>query len=74
LTEMVKSGLISFFETKGREVILYWRGLDANAEVTVNLDVTAAVPGKYSGPASRAYLVTFYLSGNILNSILVLYR
>ena len=54
---MVKSGQISFFEVKNREVILYWRGLDANAEITLNLDVTAAIPGQYTAPASRSYLV-----------------
>ncbi len=56
---MVKNNIISFFELKEREVILYWRSLEN--EITFNLDVIAAVPGKYSGPASRAYLVIFKL-------------
>ena len=40
----------------GREVVLYWRGLDKEARVDLSLSLVAAVPGKYAGPASRAYL------------------
>jgi hypothetical protein len=43
-------------EVRGREVILYWRSLDADQVVRVPLSLTAAVPGTYAGPASRAYL------------------
>ena len=34
----------------------YWRGLGANQTVKVPLSLLAAVPGSYTGPASRAYL------------------
>ena len=40
----------------GREVVLYWRALDKEARVDLSLSLVAAVPGKYAGPASRAYL------------------
>ena len=43
-------------EIRGREVILYWRDMDAGSTVKVPLSVIAAVPGTYTGPASRAYL------------------
>jgi hypothetical protein len=49
-------GLISAWETRGRELILYWRDLAPNARIEVNLDLVCRVPGEYRGPASRAYL------------------
>jgi hypothetical protein len=49
-------GLISFFETRGRELVLYWRDLAPDAKVQVPLDLICRVPGEYHGPASRAYL------------------
>ena len=40
----------------GREVVLYWRALAAEARVALPLSLVAAIPGTYTGPASRAYL------------------
>lgn len=51
-----KPGLIGAWETRGRELILYWRGLAPDQEIEVPIDLAARVPGKYRGPASRAYL------------------
>jgi hypothetical protein len=56
LKELVKSGQIAAYEIRGREVILYWRDMDGGASVKIPLSVIAAVPGKYTGPSSRAYL------------------
>ena len=56
LKELVKSGKISAYEVLGREVVLYWRSLDKEARVDIPLSLVAAVPGSYTGPASRAYL------------------
>ena len=56
LKELVKQGAIDFYEVIGREVVLYWRGLRAKQEARLPLSLTAAVPGSYTGPASRAYL------------------
>jgi hypothetical protein len=56
LKELVKAGTIAAYEIRGREVILYWRDLDGSSSVKVPLSVVAAVPGTYTGPASRAYL------------------
>jgi uncharacterized protein YfaS (alpha-2-macroglobulin family) len=56
LKELVKSGKIDAYEVIGREVVLYWRYLKANAKFDLPLSVVAAVPGSYTGPASRAYL------------------
>jgi hypothetical protein len=56
LKELVKSGKIAAYEVKGREVILYWRVLRAEERVDLPLSLVAAIPGKYTAPASRAYL------------------
>ena len=56
LKEMVKSGSIDAYEVIGREVILYWRYFPADDQRDLSLSLVAAVPGSYTGPASRAYL------------------
>lgn len=55
LKELKRKGIIDQYEVRGREVVLYWRALDKNARVEVPLSVIAAIPGTYTGPASRAY-------------------
>jgi len=56
LKELVKKGAIDQYEVRGRDVVLYWRGMEAGASNRVPLSLVAAVPGRYTGPASRAYL------------------
>ena len=56
LKELVKAGKIAAYEVLGREVVLYWRELKAEQEVQVPISLVAAIPGTYTGPASRAYL------------------
>ncbi|MBP6594463.1 MAG: hypothetical protein KA255_15635, partial [Candidatus Obscuribacter sp.] len=56
LKELVKKGTIASYEVNGREVVLYWRSIDANTKVSVPISLVAAIPGTYTGPASRAYL------------------
>jgi uncharacterized protein YfaS (alpha-2-macroglobulin family) len=56
LKELVKKQVIDAYEVIGREVVLYWRGMEAGKKVQVPLSLVAAVPGRYTGPASRAYL------------------
>lgn len=52
-----KPGVISSWdEPDGRELVLYWRELKADAKVEVELDLICRLPGIYTGPASRAYL------------------
>ena len=48
--------LVSAFEVRGRELVLYWRDLAPGQKIDVPLDLIARVPGEYSGPASRGYL------------------
>ena len=56
LKELRDKGLIDFYETRPREVILYWRALPPSAKKDVDLNLLAAVPGSYEAPASSAYL------------------
>jgi anti-sigma factor RsiW len=48
--------LVSAFELRGRELVLYWRDLAPDQKIDVPIDLIARVPGEYTGPASRAYL------------------
>ncbi len=56
LKELVDKKIIDFYETREREVVLYFRSLAPNAQIQVPLELLARVPGKYVGPASQAYL------------------
>jgi len=56
LKELRDRGAIDFYETRPREVILYWRALAPSAKKDVDLDLLAAVPGSYEAPATSAYL------------------
>jgi hypothetical protein len=51
-----KPGVISHWELRGRELVLYWRDLAPKAKIDVEVDLICRLPGTYRGPASRAYL------------------
>jgi alpha-2-macroglobulin-like protein len=56
LKELRDKGLIDFYETRPREVILYWRSMAPSAKKDVELDLIASTPGAYEAPASSTYL------------------
>jgi len=58
LKQLVADHTIDAFElmADSGDVVLYWRGLDRLASKSLALDVMAAVPGSFTGGASRAYL------------------
>jgi len=56
LKELVEAETIAAYEVIGRDVVLYWRELAKGQTVELPLSLTAAIPGTYTGPASRAYL------------------
>jgi alpha-2-macroglobulin-like protein len=56
LKELRDKGLIDFYETRPREVILYWRSLAPSAKKDVDIDLIAATPGTFEAPATSAYL------------------
>lgn len=56
LKELKDKGAIDFFETREREVVLYFRSMAPEAVKDIDLDLLARVPGSFVAPASRAYL------------------
>jgi alpha-2-macroglobulin-like protein len=56
LKELRDKKIIGFYETRQREVILYFRDMKPGQTVDVALDLVATVPGAYVAPASSAYL------------------
>ena len=56
LKELVKAERIAAYEVLGRDLVLYWRALEGGERVDLPISVLAAIPGTYTGPASRAYL------------------
>jgi alpha-2-macroglobulin-like protein len=56
LAEHVTSGKLAAYEIIGRDLVLYWRSLGAEERVELPVSLIAAIPGSYTGPASRAYL------------------
>ncbi len=55
LKELQERGVVAFYETRPREVTLYWEGQHGDEVHEVNLDLLAAVPGRFTGPASSAW-------------------
>jgi hypothetical protein len=56
LKKLREDGKIAFYETRAREVILYFRDLGPSARHEIPIDLVATVPGTYEAPASSAYL------------------
>jgi alpha-2-macroglobulin-like protein len=56
LTDLREKGRIAYFETRGRELVLYWRELAPKQKIELTVDLVCDVPGTYRGPASRGYL------------------
>lgn len=56
LEELKKAEVFDYYEVRARELICYWRCLEPRETVDLKLDLIAAIPGRYIGPASRAYL------------------
>jgi hypothetical protein len=56
LKDLTDKGAIGFFEVRGRELVLYWRGMGPKERMAVGVDLIADVPGTYRGPAGRAYV------------------
>jgi hypothetical protein len=56
LKELKEKGLVDQWETRAREVILYYRQMKPSEKREIPLDLVALVPGEYTGPSSSAYL------------------
>ena len=56
LDELVEKEIIDFYELNPREVVCYWRLLEPSEQIELRLDLTAEIPGDYTGPASKTWL------------------
>lgn len=56
LKELREKGQVDFYETREREVILYFRKMAPRERRRLELDLVASVPGTFEAPASSAYL------------------
>ncbi len=56
LKELQEKKVFDYYEIKGNNIALYYRGLGPNEVKVVNLDLKAEIPGTYDAPASSAYL------------------
>ncbi|MBL9076981.1 MAG: hypothetical protein JNL08_05730 [Planctomycetes bacterium] len=56
LEDLQRAEAFAFWELRGRDLVLYWRDLEPGAERRLALDAIARIPGRSTGPASRAYL------------------
>ena len=64
LRALRESGAVDFWEVRPREVTLYFRGMAPGEEKSLRVDLLAAIPGTYEGPATSAglYYDTDHLS------------
>jgi hypothetical protein len=56
LKELRDKHIIDFYETRPREVILYWGAMAPSSQKDIDLDLLAQSPGTYESPATSAYL------------------
>jgi hypothetical protein len=56
LKELQEKNVFDYYEIKGNNIAVYYRGLAPKAIKTINLDLKAEMPGEYDAPASSAYL------------------
>ena len=60
LEELKEAGQFDYYELNAREIVFYWRDLSpettGDEAIDFDVDVIAEIPGRYTAPASRAYL------------------
>lgn len=56
LKELQEKKIVDFYEVIGNNVVCYYRQMTPNETRNVNLDLKADIPGRYTAPASSAYL------------------
>jgi uncharacterized protein YfaS (alpha-2-macroglobulin family) len=56
LEELQAAQKVDNCQTRPRQLICSWRSLEPNQKIALKLDLIAAIPGKYTGPASCVYL------------------
>ncbi|WP_182869191.1 MG2 domain-containing protein [Rhodopirellula sp. JC639] len=56
LDKLRDAGQLDYYELRGRDVVLYWRTFAPGESKRIPISCVAEIPGKYTGPPSRAYL------------------
>lgn len=56
LKELQEKHVFDYYEMKGNNIAIYYRGMGPSAVKEINLDLKAEMPGVYDSPASSAYL------------------
>jgi len=56
LKELREKNVFDYYEIKGNNIAVYYRGMGPKAVKVINLDLKAEMPGTYDSPASTAYL------------------
>ena len=56
LKELHEKKIFDYYEIKGNNIAIYYRGMGPLSEKHIPLDLKAEIPGKYDAPASSAYL------------------
>ena len=56
LKELQEKNVFDYYEIKGNNIAIYYRGMGPKAVKEINLDLKAEMPGVYEAPASTAYL------------------
>jgi alpha-2-macroglobulin-like protein len=56
LKELQEKKVFDYYEIKGNNIAVYYRGLGAKSVKEINLDLKAEMPGTFDAPASSAYL------------------
>jgi hypothetical protein len=56
LKELQEKKVFDYYEIKGNNLALYYRGLAPSAKKEIALDLKAEVAGEFESPASCAYL------------------
>ncbi|MGI9472973.1 MAG: hypothetical protein ACR2NZ_15640, partial [Rubripirellula sp.] len=56
LDELQDASAFDYYEIRGRDIVFYWRTIAPEQTLDLEFHATAAIPGIYTGPASRTYL------------------
>jgi len=56
LKEFQEKHVFDYYEIKGNNIAVYYRGMGPKAVKEIHLDLKAEMPGQYDAPASSAYL------------------
>jgi uncharacterized protein YfaS (alpha-2-macroglobulin family) len=56
LKELQDKKVFDYYELKGNNIAVYYRGMAASDSKVINLDLKAEMPGVFEAPASSAYL------------------